>query len=246
MLSSLARIWRPYRMPGTEEICRLRSFFAGVRSGYFVDVGANAVGHYSQHFELDGWNGILVEPLPDLAEKLRQERTAKVVECLVGSPEESGQTHKFYRGIHTGHSTLHPENRVGSEYGYDEAIERPLRTLDSILEEHDAPPGFEFLKIDVESHELQVARGFDFARWAPQLVVVEDHAFDLRLHRYITSQEYRYFQRVNLNTWYVPDGSEHRTPPAMHYAFFRKFYLGLPARIVIAAIARVIQRRQLP
>ena len=122
MLSSLARMWRPYRMPRTEEICRLCSFFAGVRSGYFVDVGANARGDYSQQFESDGWTGILIEPLPDLAENLRQERTAKVVECLVGSPEESGQTHRFYRGIRTGLSTLHPENRLASVHGYDAVI----------------------------------------------------------------------------------------------------------------------------
>ncbi len=47
-------------------------YFAG-QTGFFVDVGANDPKDISQswHLEQMGWNGILIEPQPDLARKLR-------------------------------------------------------------------------------------------------------------------------------------------------------------------------------
>ena len=48
-------------------------FFGHSRSGYFVDVGANDPERWSQSFHLEqmGWDGIVVEPQPHLAELLR-------------------------------------------------------------------------------------------------------------------------------------------------------------------------------
>jgi hypothetical protein len=55
-------------------------FFGGAQSGYFVDVGANEPQTDSEtwHLERAGWTGVLVEPQPDLAERLRRTRSAKV------------------------------------------------------------------------------------------------------------------------------------------------------------------------
>ena len=45
----------------------------------FVEVGANDPERYSQTWALEqrGWTGVLVEPLPDLAKKLREQRRAQ-------------------------------------------------------------------------------------------------------------------------------------------------------------------------
>ena len=51
----------------------------------------------------------------------------------------------------------------------------PTRTLDSILEEAEAPAPIDLLSIDVEGHETEVLRGFDFGRWQPLLILIEDH-----------------------------------------------------------------------
>ena len=54
-------------------------FFAPVRKGFFVEVGANDPqrGSQSWQFEQAGWSGVLVEPQPDLAERLRAIRRAQ-------------------------------------------------------------------------------------------------------------------------------------------------------------------------
>ena len=50
----------------------VQEFFRDTRSGFFVEVGANRPRQASQtwHLEQLGWTGILIEPQPDLAERL--------------------------------------------------------------------------------------------------------------------------------------------------------------------------------
>ena len=66
------------------------------------------------------------------------------------------------------------------------------------------PTGFDFLSIDVEGHEIEVLRGFDIARWRPQLILLENHVGDLTKHRYLKSAGYRIIRRHENNGWYVP------------------------------------------
>ncbi len=56
-------------------------FFGPLQTGFFVEVGANQPqqGSQSWQFEQAGWRGVLVEPQPELAERLRQSRRAHVV-----------------------------------------------------------------------------------------------------------------------------------------------------------------------
>src|SRR5262245_48855203 len=67
-------------LPDGREQALVREFFAGVHSGFFVEVGADRPQQESQtcHLEQLGWTGILVEPQPDLAEELRRKRSAQV------------------------------------------------------------------------------------------------------------------------------------------------------------------------
>jgi FkbM family methyltransferase len=241
MTSPLVRLsrllFRPYKMPGYLEDQAAMAFFEDRQQGYFVDVGANH-GGYTLPFEKAGWDGVLIEPLPDLAENLRRTRKAAVAETVCTEPEQAGGTVTFYRGEATGLSTMHPDEP--SQRGIAESIERPAATLDSVLEAHGAPDRVDLVKLDVEMHELPVLKGFDFARWNPALIVVEDHAYDHRLHRYISGNGYRYYARYNLNSWYVPENSPHKASALMRYAFFRKYYLGLPPR----ALKRAIRKRR--
>jgi len=63
--------------------------FLGGAPGTFVEVGANDPIQLSQTYHLErlGWDGILIEPLREYAERLRSQRRARVVEFAVGAPE---------------------------------------------------------------------------------------------------------------------------------------------------------------
>ena len=80
--------------PYQQEQALLRSYFACVPCGFFVEVGANDPEHNSQTWNLEqrGWTGVLVEPLPELACKLRERRLSKVYEAACSSPANAGKT----------------------------------------------------------------------------------------------------------------------------------------------------------
>ncbi len=215
--------------PDTAEDTLKEQFFAGRPSGYFVDVGANDPKAISQswHLERMGWDGVLVEPQPALAQKLREQRRAKVFACACSSPANAGKLLRLHvAGIH---SSLNPDFFVAGMRRED-VIEVPARTLDDILEDADAPTPIDFLSIDVENHEIEVLSGLTLTRWQPRLILIEDLALNLRIHRLLSSRGYKWVRRTGLNSWYVPKSSPMKVSPFGQWQFMRKHYLGVPFR----------------
>jgi FkbM family methyltransferase len=207
----------------------LKEEFFGPKPGYFVDVGANDPKAISQswHLEQMGWNGVLVEPQPALAQKLLEERSAKVFACACSSPANAGKMLQLHvAGIH---SSLNPDFFVAGMRRQD-VIEVPARTLDDILEEARAPTPIDLLSIDVENHEIEVLTGVTLARWRPRLILIEDLALNLRIHRLLTSRGYKWVRRTGLNSWYMPSDSAMTVSPFGQWQFVRKHYLGVPFR----------------
>lgn len=208
---------------------QLVAAFFGDTKGYFVEVGANEPRVRSQtwHLEQAGWTGLLIEPQPDLARELRAMRLAKVFAVACSSPENAGRTLPLHVA-----GPLSSLDRASMAPGarLEAVIEVPIRTLDSVLDEAQAPARFDFLSIDVEGHEIDVLRGFDIARWQPRLILLEDHVADLSKHRYLTNAGYRIVRRYENNGWYVPRDSAVRIQSGDHWEIVRKYYLALPLR----------------
>jgi FkbM family methyltransferase len=59
-----------------------------------------------------------------------------------------------------------------------ETIDVTCKTLNSILTEHRAPIGFDFISIDIEGHEMEMFKGFTLDKWKPKLVLLEDHVIN--------------------------------------------------------------------
>jgi FkbM family methyltransferase len=206
------------------------AFFAGA-GGFFVEVGANDPYERSQtwHLEQAGWSGILVEPQPDLAEKLRAQRTAKVFAIACSSPENAGRTLPLHVA---GPLSSLDRSQMAPGATPECVIDVPISTLDSVLAEAGAPERFDFLSIDVEGHEIDVLSGFDIARWQPRLILLEDHVADLSKHRFLTAAGYRLFRRYENNGWYVPHDSAVVSDLLDRWNILRKYYLGLPFRVL--------------
>jgi FkbM family methyltransferase len=207
----------------------LKEKFLGGQTGYFVEVGANDPKTWSQtwHLEQAGWTGTLVEPQPDLAEVLSQQRKAKIYAVACSSPENSGKTLTLHlAGIH---SSLNPDLAISTVLPHSTASV-PILTLDQILTDAGAPCPLDFVSIDVEGLEIDVLEGFDLERWRPRLLFVEDLAMSPRLHRYLVGRGYKWVRRTGLNAWYVP--ADAAIDPVLfgRWQFIRKYYLSLPFR----------------
>lgn len=162
------------------------------KKGIFIEAGANngltqSNTAYLERFR--GWRGVLVEPVPEVAEVCRRNRprskvfTAALVPfdfpdktirihyaglmSLVDGAMAPGQREEHLR---IGRDGQRP--RVERDVAIPSEIDVPARTLTSILDES-GYKAFDFFSLDVEGFELQVLRGLDFDRYRPKWMLVE-------------------------------------------------------------------------
>jgi len=206
-------------------------FFGRKRDGYFVEVGANdpVAGSQTWLLEQNGWRGVLVEPQAGLCEKLRQARPrSKVAQVACSAPGSAGEA-DLVLTEHDGNATLRPQrDSHGIKFTGVERVH--ITTLDAVLQTAGAPR-IDFLSLDVEGHELEVMRGFDFNKYRPALILIEDGVRDLSKHRFLKRCGYKLVKRTTLNNWYVPRGEKFRMNSWQErLGLIRKMYLGLPIR----------------
>jgi FkbM family methyltransferase len=186
----------------------LAEIFGDRADGYCVEVGANdgRTGSASYLFEQRGWQCLLVEPIPALAQEIRKHRSCRVVNCAASS--RSGEATFFVAENVEAVSTLEltPERSewIRRAGGIVKEITVPTATLDSLLEQ----AGFselEFVTIDVEGHELSVLEGFDLGKYRPRVVIIEDNSVDgdASVARHMADHGYVHFRRTGVNEWYA-------------------------------------------
>jgi FkbM family methyltransferase len=85
------------------------------------------------------------------------------------------------------------------------------RTLDEILREVGAPPGINFVSIDVEGHELEVLKGLSLGEWKPVILVIEDNSnFESEaVSEHLAGFGYVRFNRTGVNDWYAHCSNKH-------------------------------------
>ncbi len=221
-----------------EEHALVREFFGGETSGYFVEVGTNhpAEGSQTWHLEQAGWTGVLVEPQPELAAFLVTSRKARVFANACSSPENAGQSLPL-RVDEPSSAFARDRRSPGAQASY--VIVVPTRTLDSILEEAEALAPIDLLSIDVGGYETEVLRGFDFNRWQPLLILLEDRDGSLQTHRYLKKNGYSLVRRLGDTGWYVPAGEPMTISSSERWGILCKYYLALPFRVLRNAWNRV-------
>jgi FkbM family methyltransferase len=224
--------------PPEQEQALVREFFGDARERFFVDVGAAdpQFGSQTWHLEEAGWSGVLIEPRPDMAERLRHERRAKVYECACSCPADRSRSMPLH--LRGGYSSLGQSLMIPGLAPHG-TISVSVRTLDDILVEAQAPSPVDFVSIDVEGFEIEVLDGFNLDHWRPRLILIEDHVLDFRLHRVLQQRGYKWVRRTGLNAWYVPADNPMSVGWVGWLQFVRKYYLSLPTRRIRDGVRRV-------
>lgn len=183
----------------------------GESTGTMLDVGAHDGVHLSNSYLLEsmGWKCILVEPNPDLYEKICKQRKAHAFQCAATAVDGEVAFHISPDADAFSTMELTEENARKFETMHAR-VERTVvhgRRLDSILEETKAGK-IDVVSIDVEGHELSVFAGFTVTRWNPRVVIVEGNSTKetRAISKVLSSSGYVRFHRSGCNDWYAkPD-----------------------------------------
>jgi FkbM family methyltransferase len=154
--------------------------------GYFVEAGANDGYTQSNTYYLErvrGWRGLLIEPVPELFEQARRERTASSVQnyALV-APEQSGSlTTMRFAGLMSIVAGVRGDADADREYvdaafalGANESYEVSVegKTLSELLSAENDPE-IDLLSLDLEGYEHVALRGLDLDRHQPRFILLE-------------------------------------------------------------------------
>ena len=216
-----------------EEKKLVREFFDNKKNGFFIEVGANEPDEiYSQTMHLETelkWNGLLIEPINYLAEKLRKKRpNCEVIECACTNNERIGDSELIIPitqdGDVSGSATLctNIDHAIILETRKLKVI---TKTLDNIIKEHAKDTKINFLSIDVEGTELDVLSGANLQTHNPDLIIIEDRLVFLGKHLFLKKLGYKFFRRTGFNNWYAKEIPAGSSSFANQLNLFRKVYL---------------------
>ena len=139
---------------------------------WVIDVGAydGIDGSNSRQLVVEGWNAVLIEPVPFVYSELRKNCSGfPNVRLLNVACSDTG-------GRATMHVTEGQESSLRPELGRGgQLLEVPTRTLNEILEAENCPREFGVLCEDTEGMGYEVLRGLDLDHFRPAVICTEDY-----------------------------------------------------------------------
>lgn len=161
-------------------------FFKRKKGGFFIDIGAHDGVSFSNTFFLEkerGWNGICIEPIPDIFEKLVKNRRSININCCVA--QNKGYV-KFRRVYGYNEMLSGILDLMGQEHA--EQIEKDCKQTgdnfkDILIESKNINEIFEefkvkridFLSIDTEGAEFEIIKSIDFSKVSIAFLSVENN-----------------------------------------------------------------------
>lgn len=193
--------------------------FKNKTEGIFIDIGAHNGISYSntKFFEELGWKGICVEPIPEVFDELRANRSCI---CIQGCVSSHNGMDKFLRvygepemlsGLASKYDPRH-RKRVNYEvksrtYGKKpEVIDVQCYLLNEILEKYSIEH-VDFLSIDTEGNELEILRSIDFERFDIHIISIENNYKDARIGKLLKYNGYKLVKKLRQDEVYLKNPS---------------------------------------
>ena len=196
-----------------EEIL-VNRIFKNIDLGFYVDVGAlnPRVGSLTYQLYKKGWSGINIDLTEENIKLFKLTRKRDVsIQIAVSDKKKILKSYIFDVG--SGLNTLekkYAENwskKINKKY---KTVKIRSDTLTSIISDNTSSKNFEYLNIDVESHEIKVLKGFDFKQFRPKLITVEIHGNEIEIikksdvYKFLISKKYKLVSFYHLTCFFIP------------------------------------------
>lgn len=180
--------------------------FKSLTTGFFLDIGAHDGITYSNtaHLESVGWNGLAVEPNPDVFSKLIRNRKCHNFNGCITSKSGNVNFRKIsgysemLSGIVETYDIRHISriNReIGDKGGSYIDISVPCLNFKDLVSKFSIKE-INFLSIDVEGSELEILHNIDFNFLKIDVVAVENNYGDSRIPSLLKDFGYQSVARI--------------------------------------------------
>lgn len=202
---------RPVFRSQAGEDCVIWELLDRQTRGFYVEVGAFDGKSFSVSYAFDamGWDGLLIEAIPQRAEQCKANRPdARVVHAALG--EHHGGTVKFHVTADAWGGMLsfldpHSDHaRQAAASGTQvTAVDVPKMSMNELLKDHTGP--VDVAVIDVEGGEVEVLKGFNLKHFKPRVLLIEENEMKdgTPLLKYMQTQDYHLLGYIGNNRIYV-------------------------------------------
>lgn len=197
-----------YTNPELEK--KIHEIFNFNPNGFFIDIGAHDGISLSntKFLEEIGWDGICIEPHPNVFKKLIENRKCQSVNCAIWNEDTtvnflslSGYT-EMLSGIYESYDPRHYQrilNELSVHGGNSEMIKINANKFESIVD----VTKIDFLSIDTEGSELQILEQIDFNKYNIKAICVENNFFEKKFDDFFKSRGYELYTKVFIDYIYV-------------------------------------------
>lgn len=193
-----------------EDLILNSKLFLNQKKGFYVDVGAchPLQGSNTHLFYKKGWNGINIEPNPQMKKYFTFFRS-RDINLTAGVSDKNG-TMDYYMFAGPGVNTFDPEQikRKEGKVPFLGKVSVPVYTLKSIFEKYKVTT-IDLLSVDAENLDLEVLASNDWSRWKPRAIIVEDNNFnpaklnESAVYNFLIEKGYRLYSTALQNLIFV-------------------------------------------
>ncbi|AUC78267.1 FkbM family methyltransferase [Nonlabens sp. MB-3u-79] len=184
------------------------------KKGFFFDIGAHDGITFSNSYFFEkerGWNGICVEPIPDVFEKLKKNRNCNLINGAISETSEnttfikvSGYS-EMLSGISKFRDSRHQERTLSeiSQYGGQmEEIEIRTYSFDEVFQKFNIKK-IDYLSLDIEGGEFEVLQSINFGKYNISILTVENNYQSSKIRNMMSTKGYYLLLIIGADDFYI-------------------------------------------
>lgn len=167
--------------------------------GFYVEIGVynGKTQNSTKWLEAAGWNGLLVEPMPENIKKIKKNRSAFLIEGAVWTHD--GEVELIDTGV-GGHSGITVTHRA------PELAIRKIKVKSYRFKSLPVPKNIDYLQIDTEGSELEILGSINMQKYKIDYICIEDtfgyHENNPKYHDFMTNIGYEKIHQHNQDSLY--------------------------------------------